>query len=111
MLAARGLANLETLDDLRGRADTAVRLNERFLELLPDLLVARVTERGREVARERLPALRERVAKPAEPPPLRLRDRRRTLFVAEELGPASRQVGLRRSGAGWSALRNGAGKV
>ena len=61
---ARGLALLEALHDLDRRGDAAVGRDQRLLDPLPRLVVARVEE---ELARERLPARGQRLAQAAEP--------------------------------------------
>ena len=85
-LAARGLARLQALDDLDRGRDAAVRRDERLLDALPRVVVARVEE---QLARERLPAGGERVTQPAEPaPPLLVVAGRGAPGVAQELRPA-----------------------
>ena len=85
-------ARLEPPHDLRRRANADVAVDERLLEPLPGLLVARVERACGDLGRERAPALRERVAQPAEEAgPLRLVGRGR--LVAEELGPGSGHAG------------------
>ena len=57
---------LEAADELSGRADAHVALDQRLLEPLPVLVVAGIEGRGGELAREGAPALAERVAEPSE---------------------------------------------
>jgi hypothetical protein len=60
------VAGLEPADELGGRADTDVALDQRLLEPLPVLVVAGVERGCGELAGERAAALAERVAQPAE---------------------------------------------
>ncbi len=55
-------AGLEPAHELRGRADADVAVDEGLLEPLPVLRVAGIEGRRRQLARERPPALAERVA-------------------------------------------------
>ena len=90
LLLAPGLALLEALHDLDGRGHAAVGGDQRLLDALPGLVVAGVEE---EVARERLPACRERFAQPPEPAAaLLLVLGRRVLGIAEELRPGAHQA-------------------
>ena len=59
-------AGLEAADQLSGCANAHVALDQRLLEPLPVLVVARIEGRGGELAGERAPALAERVAEPSE---------------------------------------------
>ncbi len=82
-------AGLQAADQLRSRPDPDVTADQRLLEPLPVLLVARVEGRGGELARERAPALAERVAQAPEEALALLRALLRPLGVAEQLCPRS----------------------
>jgi hypothetical protein len=79
-------ARLQPPHELRGGGNADVAANERLLEPLPGFVVGRVEGGGRELGGERLSALRERLAHPAEEPDLLRLVGGRDL-VAEELGP------------------------
>ena len=83
---ARDAARLEPAHQLGGRGHADVAADERLLESLPRLVVRRVETRGRELGRQRLPTLGERVPHAGEEArSLGLVGRRD--LVAEELGP------------------------
>src|SRR5581483_53427 len=90
---ARAGARLEPADELRRRPHAHVRGDQRLLESLPGRLVGGVERGQRELARERAPAPRERVAQAREEArPLRLR-LGRGVGLAEQLRPAPRHGG------------------
>ena len=81
-------ARLEPPYELGRRGNSDVASDQRLLEPLPGLVVGRVEPRRRQLGGERLAALRERLAHPAEEARalrlVRLRD-----VVAEKLGPGT----------------------
>ena len=79
------VARLEPAHELGGRADADVALDQRLLEPLPVLVVARIEGRGRELAGQRAAALAERVAQASEKAFALLGRLLRPLGVAEQL--------------------------
>ena len=102
-------ARLQPAHELGGGGDAHVATDQRLLQTLPGLVVARVERRGRELRGQRAAALGERLAhacKDARP----LRLVRRGRLVAEQLGPgtAHRSSLRRRRGGSLLALRKAA---
>ena len=62
------LASLQSAHELGRRAHADVGTDQRLLEPLPRRVVTGIERRGRELGRERAPALRERVAQAREQP-------------------------------------------
>src|SRR5439155_1727419 len=77
-------ARLETADQFRGRGDADVGRDQRLLEPLPRLLVARIERGGRELLRQRAPALAERFAQAPQEEREQERDRAERLLAAGE---------------------------
>ena len=88
LLLARRLARLEPLHDLDGRRDAAVGRDQRLLDPLPRLLVARDRRASSRVSACRLAAERLRAAGRTSRAALPL-PRGRPPRVAEELGPGA----------------------
>ena len=85
-------ARLEPPHELRRRGHADVALDQRLLEPLPVRRVARVERRGRDLADERAPRLRERVAQPREHAGLLLLALGSRIGLAEKLSPAPRHA-------------------
>src|SRR5207253_1458418 len=86
------LAGLEPLHELGSCGYTDIGANQRLFEPLPGRIVARVERRRGKLRSQRLTTLRERVAQAGEQAgALGLRFRTRA-FLAEQLGPATRQA-------------------
>ena len=80
-------AGLEPADQLRGGANADVAADQRLLEPLPVLLVARIEGSRGELAGERAAALPERIAQTAEESGALLLALLRPVGIAEELCP------------------------
>ncbi len=78
-------AGLEPLDELRGRGDTHVGGNQRFLQAFPGLVVAGIEGGRSQLLGERAAALAERVAEAREEALLLRFGLVRRLRVAEKL--------------------------
>jgi hypothetical protein len=84
-------ACFEPADELGGRGDTDVRLQQRFFEPLPGEVVARIEGGDLDLLGQRAPRLRERVAQAREDPgPLCFR-LRRGIRLAQQFAPATQR--------------------
>ena len=93
------LARLEPLDELGRRRDPDVGRDQRLLEPLPCLVVARVERRRRDLLGQRPAALPERVTQAREEAGLLVRRLVARVGVAEKLAPAPGHRGRLASGA------------